>query len=297
MTDSSRHDDGRVGVHTAGAGRPRAESCLPPGPGSRRPGGLRPGRLHPGGLRPAIAIALAALLTAGCAPQQPPATSSSAPASEASLSPSSSSSPATSTAIGTGPAAAAGVPKAPKGWKTYWDEKRTIRFILPEEWIVQPAKTYKGGIGVKINNAKGQQLAVLQTRITGLNRQCTWPKRPYLVMDSVNADSFPAVRSGAGSKMEPHFVFRLLQGIYKFWGSYGVVDESAGPDGVACMMTNTVHGPKDIGLYRFSDVAQFSPDGATGNKAFSIIGEAQDYLKSSEYRKVKRMILSLKFTS
>ena len=250
--------------------------------------------------RTAVATALVGcVVLSGCARPDPATSPTESPSTTASSTGAASPAPDHSTAS---PSPAAGpTHQAPRGWKTYWDVDRTIRFDLPQRWIVQPASGPKDGVAVKVRNADGQVMAKL---ITGMAdpkagddsaAACDGSVYPYVVLASEDMDLPVDQSSGAASK--PRFVYRLIKGQFKFWASFGITDRPAGSGGVTCRVWNRVEGPKKVGTYRFSDVLNFTASGEDGLQGFGTIGEAQEHMKTKEYKTMKRMIKSLEFTN
>lgn len=180
-------------------------------------------------------------------------------------------------------------------WKTYTDPGRNVSFELPADWITQlvTGKDAKG-VRVEVRDTSGDVVATLQTQITGLGGACTPNSmRPYTVISSIPMQ-IPSNNQGAAA-VDPRFVYRVIQGATHFYASYGITDQSAGKDGRACMVYNTVQS-KQLGIYMFGDVLQFTsaPDGSAGLRAFATLANAQAYMNTSEYLNVQRMVTSLK---
>ncbi len=180
-------------------------------------------------------------------------------------------------------------------WKVFTDPGKTISFELPVDWVAQviPGQR-KGALDVEVNLPDGKRVAVLNTQIQGLGGACQPESaRPYTVLASIPMD-IPSNNKSSGA-VEPRFVYRLIQGDTHFYASYGITDHSAGTDGTACLVYNTVTS-KPLGIYMFGDVLQFTsdPSGSPGLRAFTTITDAQDYMLSSEYQNIAKMITSLK---
>ncbi|MGO4385802.1 hypothetical protein [Specibacter sp. RAF43] len=216
-----------------------------------------------------------------------PATVSASP-SDSPVSTSTASVPASSTAGPTTEPVAA-------EWKTYRDPGKTISFELPQDWTTQliPGKT-ASSVHVEVRDKAGDVVATLQTHIAGLGGACP-PKslRPYTVLSSIPMP-IPS-NNGDPAAVEPRFVYRLIQGATRFYASYGLTDQAAGKDGKACLVYNTV-ASKQLGIYMFGDVLQFTGalDGTPGLRAFTSIADAQEYMRSSAYQDVEKMITSLR---
>ncbi len=264
-----------------------------------------------------LAVLLSITLT-GCGTGGPTEGASTAPASSASSGvtgpgaaptaatpaagdpPSSSSASASSAGTaGTGSADGASAEPTAAAWKTFTDSSHKISFEVPQDWTVQQLADAPtaGAKHIVVKDAAGKQMATLETGITGLGGACAaGALRPYTVLASVPMD-LPSNADDAGA-VSPRFVYRLLQGSNKFYASYGITDHSAGPDGQACRVYNTVSGP-GVGAYMFGDVVQFSATGggSPGIDTFDTIAEAQKQMLGSAFQNVQRMITSLKITS
>lgn len=208
----------------------------------------------------------------------------------------------TSAAAATGPGAANGAATvrvtAGPGWKIYTDPSHRISFELPAQWIAQQAPARPGAaagaIGVNVRDPSGSLVATFQSGIQGLGGACPPASaRPYTVLASVPM-KLPS-EGGDVQSVPPRFVYRLLQGSNKFYGSYGITDHAAGADGKACRVYNVVSS-RGIGTYMFGDVLAFSilDNPPAGLQAFSTIAEAQKYMKGKEFASLRRMITSLK---
>lgn len=207
----------------------------------------------------------------------------------------------TSAAAASAGASATAEPTA-ESWKTYTDSGHTVSFDLPQDWIAQRIPegpgVPPGTLKVQVRDASGTLVATLNTGIQGLGGACNPAHAsPYTVLVSVPMD-IPSTASDATS-VPPRFVYRLLQGKSKFYGSYGITDHAAGANGKICLAYNVVSGPGALRLYMFGDVLQLnSVDGApAGLRAFNTIAEAQQYLRTGEFQNLLRMITSLKITS
>ncbi|WP_434613011.1 hypothetical protein [Arthrobacter sp. A5] len=264
------------------------------------------------GAATALAVLLAAGLS-GCANGGTARGSSPAPVSSASASltgpsagptagaasaggpPSSTSASASSAdTAGTDSAARPSAEPTAAAWKTYTDSAHRISFEVPQDWTVQQLADgpSAGAKNIAVKDADGGQVATLATGMTGLGGACGGlPLRPYTVLASVPVN----IPSGAddAQAVPPRFVYRLLQGSTKFYASYGITDHSAGADGQACLIYNTVSGP-GLGNYMFGDVLQFSSTGSPGIDTFDTIAEAEKHMLSSRFQNVRRMITSLK---
>jgi len=186
--------------------------------------------------------------------------------------------------------------KVAKEWKTFTDAEKAVNFELPEDWTVKvlPPPPVPGALALEVRNAQGSVLAMLGTHISGLGGSCPdSSKRPYTVLASIPMD-IPSNNSSADA-VDPRYVYRVIQGSTHFFASYGITDHSAGADGTACLVYNTVTS-KQLGIYMFGDVLQFTsdPSGTPGLRAFATIADAQAYMLSSEYLNIQKMVTSLK---
>lgn len=179
-------------------------------------------------------------------------------------------------------------------WKTFTDADKTISFELPDDWTVKVLPPPKAGaLQLEVRNKEAHVMAALATQISGLGGACQpESQRPYTVLASIPMD-IPSDNESREA-VEPRFVYRVIQGATHFFASYGITDHSAGLDGKACLVYNTVTS-KQWGNYMFGDVLQFSSDpmGSPGLRAFPTIADAQDYMLSSEYQNIQKMLTSL----
>lgn len=233
----------------------------------------------------------AALALAGCGVSLgvPESTSAPAPGASSQATPSAGSpeSPAASPSS-TAPAAAA-------EWKNFTDPGKTVSFEVPHDWSVQVMPSPgAGALHLEVKNPAGTLMATLNTHITGLGGACQpASNRPYTVLASIPM-AIPSDNT-APAAVEPRYVYRVIQGATNFYASYGITDQSAGPDGKACLVYNTVNSQK-LGVYMFGDVLQFTSalDGSPGLRAFTTIADAQAYMRSAEYQNIQKMVTSLK---
>ncbi|MDQ1059238.1 hypothetical protein QFZ23_003139 [Arthrobacter globiformis] len=185
-------------------------------------------------------------------------------------------------------------------WKVFSDPAKTVSFELPQDWIAQavdPDKgTLPGAVKVEVKDAEGTYLATLQTGLPDTNAAgCAAPARkPYVVVSSVPVE---LPHSGGQGTIDPHVVFRVIQG-YRYFGSYGITNLVGGADSKACQLQNVVKGLAGKGNYSFSDVRSlkaFAPDEKVAPaKAFDTLDQAAGYVnKGSEFANVQRMLMSL----
>ncbi|WP_157875182.1 hypothetical protein [Arthrobacter sp. PAMC 25486] len=225
----------------------------------------------------------------------PPATTEQSPAPTASQPPSNISKDSNTEKPTEAPAEKPG-PVAEK-WKNFTDAGKTISFELPDDWTVKvlpPPKT--GAVQLEVRNNEGHVMATLGTQISGLGGACQPESQsPYIVLASIPME-LPSDNESREA-VEPRFVYRVIQGATHYFASYGITDHSAGLDGKACLVYNTVTS-QQLGIYMFGDVLQFSSDpmGSPGLRAFPTIADAQTYMLSSEYQNIQKMLTSLTAT-
>ncbi len=275
--------------------------------------GIFPGSMSRG-VRIAASLAVAAAALAGCSADGKGtdgkgADGKGAPAWTAGASPGGSGTPADPSAgtptPGATPDAAASGPSAPgataAAWKVFTDPAKNVSFELPQEWIAQSVTpeqgTMPGALKIEVKDANGSYLATLQT---GLPPQpaaacADAAPKPYVVVSSVPVE-LPH-RGGEGT-IEPHVVFRVIQG-YKYFGSYGITNIVGGPGGKSCALQNVLRGPEGKGDYSFGDVTSltaFAPDQKVAPaKSFDTLDQAAKYVnEGSEFANVQRMLMSLK---
>ncbi len=184
---------------------------------------------------------------------------------------------------------------ADEKWKVFTDSRKTLSFELPDDWTVKvvPEKR-KDALRLEVRMPEGKVVATLNTHIEGLGGACQPESaRTYTVLASIPMD-IPSNNTTSGA-VEPRFVYRLIQGDTHYYASYGITDHSAGIDGTACLVYNTVTS-KQLGIYMFGDVLQFTSDpaGSPGLRAFATVNDAQAYMLSSEYQNIQKMVTSLK---
>lgn len=180
-------------------------------------------------------------------------------------------------------------------WKNFTDPGKTVSFEVPQDWSVQVLPSPgAGALHLEVKDTAGTTMATLNTHITGLGGACQpASSRPYTVLASLPM-VIPSDNT-APAAVEPRYVYRVIQGATHFFASYGITDQSAGPDGKACLVSNTVTSKK-LGVYMFGDVLQFTSalDGSPGLRAFATIADAQAYMRSTEYQNIQKMLTSLK---
>ncbi|WP_133162873.1 hypothetical protein [Arthrobacter glacialis] len=248
----------------------------------------------------AAGIVVAALALAGCGVSLgiPEKTSAPAPSPSASsptgVTPSAGSS---ESATGSQAAASQSSPASASSadWKNFTDPGKTVSFEVPQDWSVQVLPSPgAGALHLEVKDPAGTLMATLNTHITGLGGACQpASSRPYTVLASLPM-VIPSDNT-APAAVEPRYVYRVIQGATHFFASYGLTDQSAGPDGKACLVYNTVTSKK-LGVYMFGDVLQFTsaPDGSPGLRAFATIADAQAHMRSAEYQNIQKMVTSLK---
>ncbi|MEO6530255.1 MAG: hypothetical protein ABIN10_00590, partial [Specibacter sp.] len=243
----------------------------------------------------AAGMVAAALALAGCGVSLgvPETTSAAAPStgSQTAAAPSAGSPESPTAAASQGPTA----PAAAAEWKNFTDPGKTVSFEVPQDWGVQVLPSPgAGALHLEVKNPAGTLMATLNTHIMGLGGACQpASNRPYTVLASIPM-AIPSDNK-APTAVEPRYVYRVIQGATNFYASYGITDQSAGPDGKACLVYNTVNSQK-LGVYMFGDVLQFTSavDGSPGLRAFATIADAQAYMRSAEYQNIQKLVTSLK---
>ncbi|WP_395404529.1 hypothetical protein ACHMXB_08835 [Arthrobacter sp. UC242_113] len=198
-----------------------------------------------------------------------------------------------------GASATAGATAA--AWKVFTDPAKTVSFELPQDWIaqsVEPDKgTLPGAVKIEVKDADGTYLATLQTGLPeAAAATCAGTARKsYVVVSSVPVE---LPHSGGQGTIDPHVVFRVIQG-YRYFGSYGITNLVGGADSKACQLQNVVQGLAGKGNYSFSDVRSlkaFAPDEKVAPaKVFDTLDQAASYVnEGSEFANVQRMLMSLK---
>ncbi len=179
-------------------------------------------------------------------------------------------------------------------WKKFTDAEKTISFELPDNWTVKVLPPPRpGALQLEVRDPEAHVVATLGTHIQGLGGACQpESQRSYTVLASIPME-IPS-NNESRTAVEPRFVYRVIQGATHYFASYGIVDHSAGTNGKACLVYNTVTS-KPLGIYMFGDVLQFSSDpmGSPGLRAFPTVADAQAYILSSEYQNIQKMITSL----
>ncbi|MFE4834128.1 hypothetical protein ACFRAU_05550 [Arthrobacter sp. NPDC056691] len=223
--------------------------------------------------------------------------------------------PGTSPASGTASGTASPSSTAPDGataspgataaaWKVFTDPAKTVSFELPQDWIaqsVEPDKgTLRGAVKIEVKDKDGTYLATLQTGLPNTTAAtcAASARKPYVVVSSVPVE---LPHSGGQGTIDPHVVFRVIQG-YRYFGSYGITNLVGGADSKACQLQNVVQGLAGKGNYSFSDVRSlkaFAPDEKVAPaKAFDTLDQAAGYVnKGSEFANVQRMLMSLEIKS
>lgn len=247
----------------------------------------------------ALAVAVAALLTAcGSGPSAPTWTAVAPGGASASAS--------ANPSGGTGGASASGTPSpgaTSAEWKTFTDPGKTLSFELPAQWIVQAGAaapgSSQGAQHFDVKKADGTFVAALQTGLPQPSPAACDPAqaKAYSVLNSLPVN-LPFTDSSTA--ISPRFVFRVIQG-YKYFGSFGLVGvATVGQDGKACKLVNVVPGPAGIGGYAFSDTLELAPIAPEAKvaplKPFDSLAQAASYVQDSgEFADAQRMIMSLKF--
>jgi hypothetical protein len=197
-----------------------------------------------------------------------------------------------------GASASAGATAA--AWKVFTDPAKTVSFELPQDWIaqsVEPDKgTLPGAVKIEVKDAEGTYLATLQTGLPS-STAASCPasaRKSYVVVSSVPVE---LPHSGGEGTIDPHVVFRVIQG-YRYFGSYGITNMVGGADSKACQLQNVVQGLAGKGNYSFSDVRSlkaFAPDEKVAPaKAFDTLDQAAGYVnEGAEFANVQRMLMSL----
>ncbi|MGO2539520.1 hypothetical protein ACT3TS_06215 [Specibacter sp. AOP5-B1-6] len=247
-----------------------------------------------------VGILAASLALAGCgislgvpdASPEPAAPSSSATTPEQGAG--STAEPSPSNVSSGGASASPTAEAVAKQWKIFTDPGKAVSFELPQQWTVQVlAPPSAGALRLEVRDPQARVMATLNTHITGLGGACQPDSsRPYTVLASIPM-AIPS-NNEAPTAVEPRYVYRIIQGATHHFASYGITDHSAGTDGKACLVYNTVTSEK-LGIYMFGDVLQFSSaaDGSPGLRAFATIADAQAYMLTSEYQNIQKMVTSL----
>lgn len=255
----------------------------------------------PGRMGIAAVVLLTAGLLAGCSSDgkgapawtAEPGSGPAGGAAPGSAGPSSASASATPGASSSAGATAA-------AWKVFTDPAKTVSFDLPQDWIaqsVEPDKgTLAGAVKIEVKDSDGTYLATLQTGLpnTGPASCPASARKAYVVVSSVPVE---LPHSGGEGTIDPHVVFRVIQG-YRYFGSYGITNLVGGADSKACQLQNVVQGIAGKGNYSFSDVRSlkaFAPDEKVAPaKSFDTLDQAAGYVnKGSEFANVQRMLMSL----
>ncbi|MGO4803779.1 hypothetical protein AB4089_01460 [Arthrobacter sp. 2MCAF15] len=258
-------------------------------------------------LRTGLALAVAGAALAGCSSDgkgTPVWTAESSPADSATPSAAGS---ATSTDGPTpGPSGSASAASGSSAgataaaWKVFTDPAKTVSFEVPQDWIVQSAApdpgTLPGALKITVKDADGAYLATLQTGLPpqGAPACPDGAARDYVVVSSVPVD---LPHAGGEGTIEPHVVFRVIQG-YKYFGSFGITNVVGGSGGKSCGLQNVVRGPAGKGDYSFGDLTvlkTLAPDQKVAPaKAFDTLDQAAKYVnEGSEFANVQRMLMSL----
>lgn len=179
-------------------------------------------------------------------------------------------------------------------WKTFTDMAGWISFELPQEWDVEVLEHFEHTLRLEVSDSGGTVLATFETGIMGLGGSCQdGIDRPYQVLANIPLD-IPA-GSGDPNAVAPHFAYRVIDTGSGHRASYGITDHSAGPDGKACMVYNTVTSER-FGIYMFGDVLMFTgdSDGPPNLRTFATVDDARGYVLTSEFQNIQKMITSLK---
>lgn len=268
-------------------------------PSSTGTAGIRGAVLRTGA---ALAVAVAAL--SGCSSDgkgTPVWTAGSSPADSAGPGASESATPSATTDAAASASASPTPGSSAAAWKVFTDPAKSVSFEVPQDWIVQSvapdAGALPGALKITVKDAGGAYLATLQT---GLPPQpaAACPDdaaRNYVVVSSVPVD---LPHAGGGGTIDPHVVFRVVQG-YKYFGSYGITNVVGGAGGKSCALQNVVRGPAGKGDYSFGDLTvlkALAPDQKVAPaKAFDTLDQAAKYVnEGSEFANVQRMLMSLK---
>jgi hypothetical protein len=250
----------------------------------------------------AAVVLLTAGLMAGCSSDGKGAAAWTAEPGTSPATGQASGSASTSASASAGASATAGATAA--AWKVFTDPAKTVSFELPQDWIaqsVEPDKgTLPGAVKIEVKDAEGTYLATLQTGLpaTAAAKCAASARKSYVVVSSVPVE---LPHSGGQGTIDPHVVFRVIQG-YRYFGSYGITNLVGGADSKACQLQNVVQGLAGKGNYSFSDVRSlkaFAPDEKVAPaKAFDTLDQAAGYVnKGSEFANVQRMLMSLEIKS
>lgn len=208
------------------------------------------------------------------------ATPSSAVATSVAVTPSATTPPATDVAVG-------GVENG-----RYVSAAAGVSFTLPDRWTVEEstdrAAEYPGTKVIVFNEAR-MQVAELYHGVTGGVGGACGPG-PYKMTE---LDTAPALDTPWASAKGVRFSYRVLDmraagGAFDY--QVGLVDDVSGQVKDSCLMYSFVSGaPK--GTLSFADRTYQSQ--RNDDPIFNSLAEAEDYMRSPEYKKLKAMILSL----
>jgi hypothetical protein len=269
------------------------------------------------------ALALAALLLAGCgSPVVPPATSGAASAPDAtSETPPGKTGPGNSpqgtqgtqgtTPPETTPGATTGTapgtttpatsptavgPPSSSGWKTFTTSDGTLSFDYPATWVIRdPAgEAPLGGEFVDVVNAAGKQMAALRTNIV-TGAECS-EQQPYLLIDSEPMQAL--AEPGAADQNVPRYVFEgrgdatAPAASPPTYASYGItmMPEETGP--LACPMFHLFLWPPSGAL--FGQAYDPAKNTTPGDPGLPYLEKAKLYATTAEYQDVRKMITSLR---
>ena len=183
------------------------------------------------------------------------------------------------------------------GWKVYTDPDRVLSFEVPGEWVVQrqvkPSQPSDDGLHLDIRDSSGKLAAELHTRLKLPKAACEGGVTELRVLVSEPA-KVPAVASG--DTVDPLFVYRTLLG-YRYFGSMGLTDKTAGDGFQACLVENTVNGPEPVGTYSFGTAVRHgtpAPGDETGLlDAYGLIAEAESYVSGKHFKTLRQVIMTL----
>jgi len=184
------------------------------------------------------------------------------------------------------------------GWKVYTDPDRVLSFELPADWVVQrqvkPSQPSDKGLHLDIRDSSGELAAQLHTRLKLPKATCSAGGVTELRVLLSEPAKVPAVKSA--DTVEPVFVYRTLLG-YKYFGSYGLTDKPAGDGVQACIVENTVSGPKSVGTYSFATAVRHGTP-APGEKTglldkYGLIAEAERFITTKRFKTVQQVIMTL----
>ncbi|QDY91449.1 hypothetical protein E7Y32_15435 [Arthrobacter sp. UKPF54-2] len=168
-----------------------------------------------------------------------------------------------------------------------------VSFNLPDRWTVEESTDrpadYPGTKIIVFNEARMQVAELYHGATGGVGGACG--PGPYKMTE---LDTAPALDTPWAKARGVHFSYRVLDmradgGAFDY--QVGLVDNVSGQVKDSCMMFSFVSGaPK--GTLSFADRTYQSQ--RNDDPIFNSLAEAEDYMRTPEYKKLKAMIVSLK---